>query len=128
MNFLLDTHVFIWLDIAPKQLSVPVMQAIQDPVNNIYLSFVSIWEMQIKMQIGKLKLNAGLRTTVESQEKTNRLIRLPIKFEHILELDNLALHHRDPFDRLLIAQAQAESLTLITNDANIQKYPVSWLW
>jgi PIN domain nuclease of toxin-antitoxin system len=128
MNFLLDTHVFIWMDIAPNHLSDSVVKAIQDPANTIYLSLVSVWEIQIKMQIGKLKLNAGLQSTVELQEKTNRLVRLPITFDHIVGLDKLELHHRDPFDRLLIAQTQTESLTLITNDTNIQKYAITWLW
>jgi PIN domain nuclease of toxin-antitoxin system len=128
MKFLLDTHVFIWLDIAPANLSAPVIATIQDPSNTIYLSLVSIWEIQIKMQLGKLKLSTDLQTTVLAQEKANKLKRLSMVFKDIVEIDKLPYHHRDPFDRLLIAQARTRKLTLLTNDANIQKYSVLWRW
>ncbi len=128
MNFLIDTHVFIWLDIAQNRLSTTVQQAIQDPQNTLYLSLASIWEMQIKIQLGKLHLNASLATTLITQQQTNLLQLLPIDLRHILALNHLSPHHSDPFDRLIIAQSQIEELTIITNDREIQKYPVRHLW
>ncbi|MBL8161546.1 MAG: type II toxin-antitoxin system VapC family toxin [Anaerolineae bacterium] len=105
MRFLLDTHVFIWLDIAQNRLSPTISRVIQDESNELYLSLVSIWEMQVKLQIGKLQLNASLIDTLRIQQDVNRIQQLPISVEHILALGNLPQRHRDPFDRLLIAQA-----------------------
>jgi PIN domain nuclease of toxin-antitoxin system len=128
MRLLLDTHAFIWLDIAKSNLSPAVQQAIQNPQNVIFLSLTSVWEMQIKIQLGKLHLNASLPATIASQQQANAIQLLPIQLDHILELDNLPYHHHDPFDRLLIAQAQAENLILVTNDSKIQSYAISKLW
>ncbi len=128
MRLLLDTHAFVWLDIARKRLSPAAQEAIQNPDNTIYLSLVSIWELQIKIQLGKLHLNASLVTTLASQQETNNLQILPINLIHILALGNLPAHHHDPFDRLLIAQAQIENLTLVTDDSKISLYEVSYLW
>lgn len=128
MNLLLDTHAFIWLDIAPNRLSNAAKHAIQNSQNSIYLSLTSVWEMQIKIQLGKLKLNSPLSSTVAAQQNINSVQMLPIRLDHILALDNLPFHHRDPFDRLLVAQAQIEGLTLITNDQKINAYAVTCLW
>jgi PIN domain nuclease of toxin-antitoxin system len=128
MRLLLDTHTFVWLDIARKRLSPAAQQAIQSTDNTIYLSLVSIWELQIKIQLGKLHLNASLPTTLASQQETNNLQILPIDLKHILALGNLPAHHHDPFDLLLVAQAQVENLTLVTDDAKITLYDVSHLW
>lgn len=128
MRLFLDTHAFVWLDVARKRLSTTAQQAIQNPDNTIYLSLVSIWEMQIKIQLGKLHLNASLVTTLASQQETNNLQILAIDISHVIALGNLPAHHHDPFDRLLIAQAQVENLTLVTDDAKIPLYEVPYLW
>jgi PIN domain nuclease of toxin-antitoxin system len=128
MKLLLDTHAFIWLDIAQNQLSSSARQALQDPENILYLSLASVWEMQLKTQLGKLQLNASLGDTLASQQQANAVQSLPIDLSHILALSNLPYHHQDPFDRLLIAQAQVETLTIVTNDPKIQLYNISYLW
>ena len=128
MRLLLDTHVFIWLDIARDRLSESAQQAIKTPENELYLSLASVWEMQIKIQLGKLHLNTPLSDTLIAQQQTNGIQLLPIQINHILALSNLRQHHRDPFDRLLIAQVQVENLTLVTNDPRISLYDVAQLW
>lgn len=105
MNLLLDTHVFIWLSLTPEQLSQRVTDLLMDETNLWFLSLVSVWEMQIKQQLGKLSLNLPLPELIASQQQTNGLQLLPIELNHIFTLENLPQFHRDPFDRLLIAQA-----------------------
>jgi PIN domain nuclease of toxin-antitoxin system len=128
MRLLLDTHAFIWLDIARNRLSATAQQAIQDPQNEVYLSLASVWEIQIKTQLGKMSLNLSLPDTLTIQQQSNGIQLLPIQLSHILELGSLPQHHHDPFDRLLIAQAQVEGLTLVTNDSKIRLYDVPILW
>lgn len=128
MKILLDTHVFIWLDNDPGKLSTKVTQICADSSNLLLLSLASVWEMQIKTQLGKLKLPAPLPEIVRNQVKTNRIQPLPIELSHIFALQNLPLYHRDPFDRLLIAQAQTENAILLTDDSQIAQYPVSSMW
>lgn len=125
---LLDTHVFIWLDIAPEKLSATAKRLIIDPNQVLYLSLVSVWEMQIKMQLNKLSLHNGLRETIQAQQAINQVQLLPIRVDHVLALDMLPFHHRDPFDRLLIAQTHIEGYTLLTNDGDIEKYDVKTVW
>lgn len=128
MKLLLDTHVFIWLDDDYTKLSSPVRDALAEPKNTIYLSLVSIWEMQIKTQLGKLKFSLPLKDKISEQVNENQLQILTISDRHIYELENLPHNHRDPFDRLLIAQARIEKMTLITHDSQIKKYSVTTLW
>lgn len=128
MKLLLDSHCFIWMDDDFSKLSPKVQAAIADPENTLYLSIVSIWEMQIKVQLGKLSFNLPLEKKVEEQVKKNQLRILAIRQAHIYGLDKLPQHHKDPFDRLLISQAQKEGLSLITIDPLIQQYSVSTFW
>jgi PIN domain nuclease of toxin-antitoxin system len=100
----------------------------QDPKNTLLLSVGSTWEMQIKIQLGKLKLSLSLAELVESQQRVNNFAILPITLEHILGLEELPLHHKDPFDRLLIAQAKIEGATLITRDPIFANYAVKVVW
>ena len=125
MKLLLDTHCFIWMDDDFSKLSPKVQQAIINPSNTLYLSIVSIWELQIKTQLGKLEFNLPLEQKVEEQVQKNRLEILAISQTHIYALDKLPLHHRDPFDRLLISQAISEGLDFVTIDPLIQQYTVS---
>jgi len=128
MKYLLDTHAFIWLDSDPGKLSPKVATLCADPSNLILLSLASVWEMQIKIQLGKLTLPAPLADTIRNQIKTNQIELLSIELTHILGLASLLPHHKDPFDRLLIAQAIAENAILITDDSQIAKYPAYIIW
>jgi PIN domain nuclease of toxin-antitoxin system len=128
MRYLLDTHAFMWADSDPSRLSAKVATAISDPENTIFVSLVSIWEIQIKHQLGKLPLAIPLNEIIERQQNENALKLLPISLPHILSLAVLPLHHRDPFDRLLIAQARFEGLTLISHDSIMTQYAVHVLW
>lgn len=128
MRILLDTHAFIWSITAPEKLSQQAQQAFNDSNNSLYISLISLWEIIIKEQIGKLKLGINLQETLAEQQEINDIRILPLSFEHLLVLSSLPLHHRDPFDRALIAQAITESMTLVTRDALFNQYPVSTLW
>ena len=116
MKLLLDTHVFIWWAGEPDKLSEKTLDACENRANRLILSIVSIWEMQIKMQLGKLKLKRSLKDLVENQQNINNLQILPVSPNHIFMLDNLPMHHSDPFDRLLISQAIEENLALVSKD------------
>jgi PIN domain nuclease of toxin-antitoxin system len=128
MKLLLDTHTFIWWDSEPNRLSAQALGLCQDPENSLVLSVASLWEMQIKMQLGKLRLALPLGQIVESQQQTNRIEILPIMMPHVFELGNFPSHHKDPFDRLLIAQAIVEDAVLVTGDRMFSQYPINVAW
>lgn len=128
MNLLFDTHTFLWWNDTSQALPARVLAACQDTRNNLYLSVVSVWEIQIKQQIGKLHLQTPIVKIIEEQSKVNRLRILPIRLEHALAIDQLPLLHRDPFDRLLMAQTITENLTLLSGDHLLQQYGVRILW
>lgn len=128
MKLLLDTHAFIWWDSEPAKLSPRVLALCQDRQSVLLLSVVSIWEMQIKLQLGKLRLALPLKEIVESQQQTNNVEILPITLEHVLALEDLPVHHKDPFDRLLVAQALVEEAVLVSADPNITRYAVRVVW
>jgi len=128
MRILLDTSVFLWMDAAEGKLTADAYNVLKDETTIIYLSYISIWEMQIKHQIGKLNLRLPLADLIQEQRTKNNILLQPLRESHIYGLSELAHHHRDPFDRLLISQAITENLTLITSDAHIMKYDVSTLW
>ncbi len=128
MNYLLDTHAFVWWNIDPSKLSPLVLQLYKNKSNQLFLSKASIWEMQIKLNLGKLTLPASLSTIIRVQRRRNSIFIMPIKLSHIYNLATLPNHHKDPFDRLLISQALVENLPLITSDADIAKYAVQTVW
>lgn len=128
MKLLLDTHTFIWWIIQRGKLSTKALTACEDFSNDLYLSIVSLWEMQIKMQTGKLNFQHPLPHLVTEQQQLNGLKLLPVNPAHIYTLDQLPLHHKDPFDRLLIAQALHEKLPLVSVDKVFAAYPVQILW
>ena len=128
MRLLLDTHAFIWLDNAPTRLTQRVRSAIEDTDNSLLLSMVSVWEIQIKTQLGRLDIPNGLANLIQRQQESNGIELLPITVPHVLALSELPFHHGDPFDRLLISQARVEDIILVTKDENISKYPVDLLW
>lgn len=128
MTILVDTHAVLWWLAADKQLSRAAIRILENPVNRRVVSMVSLWEIAIKMASGGLATkDASLRTIADQLEK-QRFILLPIKVEHLLRLDDLPWFHRDPFDRLLIAQALEEGVPFLTADAAIARYAVETTW
>ena len=128
MKLLLDTHTFIWWDSQPNHLSQTALTLLQDRSNILILSVISIWEMQIKLQLGKITLNRPLLEIIENQEKINQIEVLPVKLTHVLALDSLPIVHKDPFDRLLVAQANVEKAALVSCDPIVAQYPVNVIW
>ncbi len=128
MKYLLDTHVFIWLDNEPDKLSSKVATLCADPDNDLYLSIVNVWEMQIKLVLGKLTLPSPLPDLVNNQIKSNQVTLLPLELSHVFELSSLPKHHKDPFDRLLIAQALNEQHIILSDDTHVSRYPVPIVW
>lgn len=124
MKLLLDTHIFLWAAEQPKKLSPKVLDAVKNPENTLFLSVVSVWEIQIKTQIGKLTLPLPANEFVSVQRALNQIYSLPVLEPHIWLLDTLPMHHKDPFDRLLIAQALAEKYQIVTTDQIFDQYPV----
>lgn len=123
MNVLLDTHTFIWWDSQPEQLSTEIVEFLLQPDTVRFVSVVSLWEIQIKSQLGKLTLNQPLEQIYQSQSQ-NGISFLTVNPAHVFRLGILPLHHKDPFDRLLIAQAMTEGLTILTRDQIFNLYGV----
>lgn len=130
MEYLLDTHTFLWFINGDAQLSKTAREAIVDPEAIKYISIASFWEIAIKVNLGKLSLDMPYTYIDLRQEVTdNGFEILPIAFSHTGELISLDLHHRDPFDRIIIAQALSERLILISKDSNFEKYvQLKLLW
>jgi PIN domain nuclease of toxin-antitoxin system len=128
VKVLLDTHTFIWLFDSPEHLSGRAAAICQDPASMLVVSVASIWEMVIKLQIGKLRLSQPLASIVERQQQVNGLDIVPVDLAHVLAVERLPLHHRDPFDRLLIAYASVEGLPILSTDPIFQQYPITTIW
>jgi PIN domain nuclease of toxin-antitoxin system len=128
MRLLLDTHAFIWWASEPERLSEKALAACVDTSNVLILSVASVWEMQIKLQLGKLTLSHPLSDLIENQQQANRLEVLPIGLSHVLALAALPAHHKDPFDRLIIAQAVEEGAYLVSGDSVFRLYPGRLIW
>jgi PIN domain nuclease of toxin-antitoxin system len=128
MKVLLDTHAFIWWDSGPTKLSPQARAACEDRANVVLLSVASAWEMQIKLQLGKLDLRLPLAEVIASQQQSNDIQVLPVALGHVLALQDLPAYHKDPFDRLLIAQANVEQAVLISHDPVFAHYTVKVLW
>ncbi len=121
MNLLLDTHALLWwLDDQPT-LSEKARAAIANPQNVVLISAVVIWEIRIKQALGKLKVPRNFRKVLDEQP----FEMLDITADHAYKVGDLSSHHRDPFDRMLVAQAKAEGLTLITRDTHLKRYRIS---
>jgi len=105
-----------------------VLAAFEDSENELTLSVASIWEMQIKVQLGKLDITDPLKDLIAIHQKEKDLQILPIFLNHVLALGKLPVHHRDPFDRILMAQASAERLIIVTKDQIFKEYPVQMFW
>jgi PIN domain nuclease of toxin-antitoxin system len=127
MKLLLDTHAFLWYISSNPRLSRYASDAIRDKSNEVYLSVVSVWEALVKYQIGKLALPAAADEYLEASRIAHRITDLALDRRSVSQLLSLPRHHRDPFDRMLICQALAHQLTIVTNDELFRLYPVSVL-
>lgn len=128
MKALLDTHTFLWWNLNDPQLSQAARRFIADGGNDIFLSAASAWEIAIKCTIGRLTLPEIPERYVANRMARHRFQPLPIQLSHALHVFNLPGIHQDPFDRLLIAQSQLESLPILTADPEIARYPVDIIW
>ena len=128
MKILLDTQAFLWLSSNDKQLSKKAIKIFLDEKNNFTLSLASIWEMSIKCSLGKLSIQPSLERFVLDELQDNSIEQLPITFSHIIKVQSLPFHHRDPFDRLLIAQALIENLPILSTDAIFDQYGLKRIW
>jgi PIN domain nuclease of toxin-antitoxin system len=121
VDYLLDTHSFLWFLDGNSNLSSKAKKVIANPKNVIYISIASLWEIGIKLSLGKLNLDFELGDLKNEIIKNNFEI-LPLDFEHIIELTKLENQHKDPFDRILICQSLTENLTIITKDEHFRSY------
>ncbi|MEH1863517.1 MAG: type II toxin-antitoxin system VapC family toxin [Nostoc sp.] len=128
MKLLLDTQCWLWWFAQPERLNEEAITHIADENNELWLSVASIWEIGIKVAIGKLPLPDPLDSYISSRMAQLGMRSLEITASHALQTAALPLHHRDPFDRMLIAQAQIEEMTLVSSDSMFNKYDISLLW
>ena len=127
-RLLLDTHTFLWWAFDDPRLSPAARAAIAEADNVCFVSAASAWEMAIKVSLGKLDVGGDLAAFLPQQLAASRLRWLPVDLPHALGVAALPWHHRDPFDRLLVAQTQLEGLTLVSADAALRAYDVPMIW
>lgn len=127
-RILLDTHVWLWLNGDPERLNEEARGALADPENDLFLSAASTWEIAIKHAAGRLELPAPPAQYIPTRLAENNVRPLPIQHGHTLAAAELPLHHRDPFDRMLVAQARQEGLHLATGDERLRAYDAPILW
>ena len=128
MKLLLDTCTFLWMTVGSAKLSPAASKFLLDPANEIFLSPASAWEISVKWAIGKLDLPQPPHVFVPKQRSAHWIEPLPILEEDVLHLHRLPPLHRDPFDRILICQAIAQSMAILTPDSDITQYPVNAIW
>ena len=128
MTYLLDTQVLIWLTEQSPLSSAKASEIVNRPESRLQISVASIWEIGIKCGLGKLTFPEPLEETLQYQLMLNRIELLPIEFMHALRVRALPHHHRDPFDRLIIAQALSEQLPIVSSDANFDRYGIKRIW
>lgn len=127
MSYLLDTHTALWYKSGDRLLSKTARSIIEDPDSVCFLSIVSLWEISIKMSIGKLTMDVSISEFAEDL-KSNGIIVLPITTDHLMRVSRLKFHHRDPFDRMIIAQALTEKYSIISMDWYFDKYKTKIVW
>jgi len=128
MNALLDTHALLWLADDPQRLPAPIVALCEDETNDLSVSIASFWELAIKMSLGKITLGEDALPRLSRWCHDNAISILPIELSHLNQLQLLPFHHRDPFDRLLIAQAQSENMRIISVDEHFHAYDIKVLW
>ena len=124
MNLLLDTHVWLWSLTTPERIAAETLDLMSDMENQLYFSTASAWEIAIKYRIGKLPLPEPPGQFVPARLNRDGIVSLPVENRHALAVSELPLHHNDPFDHLLIAQAQVENYSLVTHDEKMMGYDV----
>jgi PIN domain nuclease of toxin-antitoxin system len=127
MKYLLDTHTVLWFFDRVEKLSETALGAILESANKKYVNIVSAWELAIKISLGKLTFDGGVENFFKNINE-NGFELLPIKEEHLKQVEILPLLHRDPFDRMLIASAVSENMSLITADTDIHQYNIPCVW
>ncbi len=128
MRLLLDTHAFLWWIADDRRLSRPAREAITDSRSEVLFSVVIAWELAIKVRLGRFRVEGSLDEFLSGEIQENAFRVLPILMSHVVRVATLPTHHADPFDRLLVAQAQVESLLLVTGDRQIARYDVERVW
>ena len=128
MKVLLDTHAFLWLITDEDRLSENARQTFLNTENSLFFSAASLWEICIKKSLGKLSLKDGWFQTIQKEMEINTIQWLPIETTHCAEVTELPFHHRDPFDRMLIAQAIVEDMKLLSRDSRLSDYAVELIW
>lgn len=128
MKLLLDTCTFLWVIQGNPNLSNNAGTLFSDPENEVYLSTISMWEIVIKHQLGRLPLPTPIEQFIIEQRKLHRIESLALQEEAVMQLSRLPEHHKDPFDRILVCQAIAHGLTLLTPDEEIKRYPIVSMW
>lgn len=127
-RYLLDTHTFVWMASAPERLGTEARERIETPASELFLSVASVWEIAIKSSLGKLELPVALPAFLEEQLASTRTTILDVRAEHAVRVEDLPWHHRDPFDRLLVAQARFETLSLLSRDSTFDAYGIERIW
>jgi len=128
MKLLIDTHIFLWMNGESSKLSERFKEVSRSGEHDFHLSVGSVWEIQIKHQLGKLTLPLPLAELISKNQLENNIQLLPIELSHISNLSHLPPHHKDPFDRLIISQAMLEGMTIVTADHAFTAYSVSVIW
>ncbi len=128
MKVLLDTHAFLWAITGDEQLSETARETFLNPANSLFFSAVSMWEICIKISLGKLSLKRGWFKKIQNELSINAIQWLPVEMPHCAELTALPFHHRDPFDRMLVAQARIEDLQVLSRDARLSAYDIELIW
>jgi PIN domain nuclease of toxin-antitoxin system len=128
MNYLLDTHTFLWFINDDPALSATAKALIENPDNAIHLSVASVWEMAIKTSLGKLEMPSPFADFIDEQLRENSITLLDIRTTHAGGVVRLPFHHRDPFDRLIIAQSKSEDMPIIGKDVIFDDYGIDRLW
>jgi PIN domain nuclease of toxin-antitoxin system len=128
MRLLLDTHTFVWFIEGSLELSTTARDLIEAADNEVLLSMASMWEMAIKGSIGKLEFSEPFETLIPEQLSLNKIDLLNIQLIHVVQVHSLPLHHRDPFDRLIVSQALVEKIPVIGRDGAFDAYGITRLW
>ena len=128
MKVLLDTHAFLWLISGDDRLSESAQKKFLDPSNILFFSAASLWEICIKISLGKLSLKGDWLKTIQDELRVNTIQWLSIEMPHCVELTKLPFHHRDPFDRMLVAQAMTDDMQLLSRNNRLSSYKIKRIW
>ena len=128
MKVLLDTHAFLWLITDDERLSEKAQKTFLNTDNRVFFSTASLWEICIKKSLGKISLESEWIQTIQKEMEINAIQWLPIEMPHCVRVSELPFHHRDPFDRMLIAQALVEDMQLLSRDRLLSAYKIKRIW